>query len=134
MSNSNVDLSAELLSMIAKMYPNGTTLTINDGQVKVCLPQVPKKVIPSPVKKHLHIVSNCKYITDGEVEWDGDESFYLSSKEHGLTNVSLKVPEHLKDYFVSMLRGPGITEAGEVHDFEVELIHDNDNVYALFMT
>jgi hypothetical protein len=148
MMNSNVDLSTELLSMIAKLYPEGTTLTVHNGKtivnlpiisqaiakVKKVLPNIKVKPIPegSLIEPRSTIIGQIPmYLKDAEVYWEQDNrsednAFYVSSKQHGLTSVTLDVQEEYMDYLIGMLRAEG--EETEDLEFEVLVHYENGNI------
>jgi hypothetical protein len=148
MMNSNIDLSPEILALVAKVYPNGTTLTVHNGVTVVNLPYISqpipkvKKVLPNikvkpiPEGSLIEIPSSVMgqipmHLTDAEVYWEqdnrsGDNSFYVSSKQHGLTSVTLDVQDEHVDYFTGMLRAEG--EETEDLEFEVQVHYENGNI------
>jgi hypothetical protein len=148
MINSNVDLTSEILALVAKAYPNGTTLTVHNGQVEVKLPNISeatikvKKVLPNIKAKPIPEVSPTKlstivigqipmYLTDAEVHWEVDNqtsdiSFFVSSEEHGLDSVTLDVQDEYLDYFNGMLRPDG--QDTDDLGFEVQVHYEDGNI------
>jgi hypothetical protein len=129
------ELMPSVLSMVAKLYPNGTTLTVVDGQVEVSLPQLPavsnKLVLPQLKSKSVTpIVKNQKSeslnINDGVIDWDGERTFALSSSDNGLVEIDLVVTDEQLDYLIETLR----PEAGQTDDLELQVkpIYENDKI------
>jgi hypothetical protein len=148
MMNSNIDLTSEILAIVAKLYPNGTTLTVHNGITVVNLPLISqpmpkvKKVLPNikvkpvPEGSLIELPSSVigqipMYLNDAGVYWEQDNrsednAFYVSSKQHGLTSITLDVQEEHMDYLIGMLRAEG--EETEDLEFEVLVHYENGNI------
>jgi hypothetical protein len=122
------ELTAQVLALVAKLYPNGTTLTVINGQVEVKLPEAvkAKKVLPPVVKKTVWTPRAKKvFINDATVEWDGYEQFFLNSESNKIFDVPMVILPHDLQYFIEMLRGEGKTEDLE---FEVYLTSQDGQI------